>query len=364
MGSRCHPIFFKLEKSHAEYNAISQLNIEGVVTDNKRHISNVCYDHFSALYKTKFDNEAMALFSQCINQTNTITQEESLMCEAPLTQQEVLNAILQLKSNRSPGVDGIISEFYKEFAELLAPFLFNVFSESIDKNTLPVSMTQGLITLIPKPNKDPLIINNWRPISLLNNDYKILALAFATQFKKVLNSVIDENQSGFMKDRHIFNNIRLVLDLIDYAHLINDDSFILFLDFFKAFDTVEHPFIFYCLQRFGFGSYFCNVMKTLYAGANSSVQLSNGTTQRFCLERGVRQGCPVSVYLFLIVAQMFCHHIKNSKLDGISVAGKNILLSQLADDTALFLKNALQVKPAINLIETFFQSIRTVFEYK
>lgn len=148
-----------------------------------------------------------------------------------------------------------------------------------------MTMTQGLITLIPKSKKGPFIIDNWRPISLLNNDYKILAVVFAIRFKRVLNSIIDKNQSGFMSNRHIFNNIRLVLDLIDYAGLINDDSFILFLDFFKAFNTVEHPFIYTCLYKLGFGPYFCNVIKTLYAGANSSVKISGGTAEILLRER-------------------------------------------------------------------------------
>lgn len=123
-----------------------------------------------------------------------------------------------------------------------------------------------------------------------------------------------------------------------------------FLDFYKAFDTVEHLFIFDC-HEFGFGTYLCNAIKTLFANGNSSVKLSDGTTQRFSLERGIRQGCPVSVYLFLVAAQIFCHYIKARTLAGISIAGRNIILSQLADDTALFLKDALQVKPAINAIE-------------
>ncbi len=156
-----------------------------------------------------------------------------------------------------------------------------------------------------------------------------------------------------MKNRHIFNNIRLVFDLIDYSELIEDDSLILFLDFFKAFDTIEHPFIFFCLERFGFGPFFCNAMKTLYAGGNSSVKLGHGTTQRFMLERGIRQGCPASVYLFLIVAQVFSHFIKDSKLEGINIAGRSILISQLADDTALFLKNPTQVHQAIKTIQLF-----------
>ncbi len=79
------------------------------------------------------------------------------------------------------------------------------------------------------------------------------------------------------------------MDLTDYSDLIEDDSFILFLDFYKAFDTVEHPFIFYCLEKFGFGEYFCNAMKTLYTNGNSSVKLTGGTTQRFYQERGIRR---------------------------------------------------------------------------
>lgn len=350
-GEQMSAYFFKLEKTQAKYSAMLELNIHGAVTDDRRSISHFCYKYFSSLYKSKLKEDCLISFFNNLGLTNTLTEDEKLICDAPITQEEVLSVISQLKSNRSPGVDGITAEFYREFAELLAPFLFKVFSESVANKILPVTLTQGLITLIPKPKKDLLFIDNWRPITLLNNDYKLFALIFAQRFKKVLDSIIDENQSGFMSNRHIFNNIRLVLDLIDYSYLIKEDSFIFFLDFFKAFDTVEHSFIFKSLHKFGFGPYFCDAMKTLYAGGNSSVKLSDGTTQRFNLERGVRQGCPVSVYLLLVTAQMFCHHIKSGKLEGISIADKNIILSQLADDTAIFLKDALQVKPAINLID-------------
>lgn len=88
------------------------------------------------------------------------------------------------------------------------------------------------------------MIDNWRPISLLNNDYKILAIVFAKRLKSTLPDIIDETQSGFMENRHISNNIRLVLDILDYPEYIQNDSFILFLDFYKAFDSIEHEFIF------------------------------------------------------------------------------------------------------------------------
>ncbi len=90
-------------------------------------------------------------------------------------------------------------------------------------------MTQGVINLIPKPQKDHSQLENWRPISLLNNDYKILAMIFAKKIKCVLNDIIDECQSGFMTDRLISNNIRLILDILDYSDLIPDDSLLIFI---------------------------------------------------------------------------------------------------------------------------------------
>lgn len=101
-----------------------------------------------------------------------------------------------------------------------------------------------MITLIPNPKKYPLI-ENWRPICLLNTDYKILAQIFAQRLQKVMSYLIDESQSGIIKNRHISNNIRFVLDILDYSDLISEERFFFFfLDFYEAFETVEHAFIF------------------------------------------------------------------------------------------------------------------------
>lgn len=192
----------------------------------------------------------------------------------------------------------------------------------MDNEYLPPTLTQGITTLIPKPNKDKLFIDNWRPICLLNNDYKIFALILARRLKLVLNSVIAETQSGFMPKRHITNNIRLVLDLLDYSDLTEDNGFILFLDFCKAFDTIEHGFILQSLEKIGFGAYFSQAIKTLYKNGTSAIKLKGGTSQRFSLSRGIRQGCPASPYLFLLVAQLLTDHIKASPIKGISIVDK------------------------------------------
>ncbi len=90
--------------------------------------------------------------------------------------EEVLQAIKELKLNKSPCMDGLTSEFYKSFSKELAPFLLNLFSQSIDLEKFPPTLTQGLITLIPKPKKDTSFLDNWQPICLLIIDYKIFSL--------------------------------------------------------------------------------------------------------------------------------------------------------------------------------------------
>ncbi len=80
-----------------------------------------------------------------------------------------------LTNNKSPGTDRLTAEFSKAFNKLLSNFLFEVFKESIERALLPPTLCQGLIALISKPNKDPLVIDSWRPVTLLNNDYTIIA---------------------------------------------------------------------------------------------------------------------------------------------------------------------------------------------
>ena len=125
-------------------------------------------------------------------------------------------------------------------------------------------------------------------------DYKIFAHIIANRLKEGITQIISKSQSGFIKGRSIHNNIRLVLDLLEYSDCIEDNGFILFLDFCKAFDSIEHPFILDTLHHLGFGPSFCEIINMFYKNINSAVILPCGTCRRFEVNRGIRQGCPVS----------------------------------------------------------------------
>ncbi len=177
--------------------------------------------------------------------------------------------------------------------------------------TKSLSHKRGLITLIPKADKDPLSIENWRPITLLCSDYKLLALVYANRLNSGLSKVISECQSAFIKGRNIHFHSRLILDMLDYSHLIDKESLILFLDFYKAFDSLEHCFIVETLKCMGFGDKFCNIIKMFYSDITSSVSLGSEITPSFKMSRGIRQGCPISPKLFILTTQMLTLAIVN-----------------------------------------------------
>ncbi len=153
----------------------------------------------------------------------------------------------------------------------------------------------------------------------------------------------------FLKGRNISNNIRFVLDLLDYANSVHSNSLILFLDFYKAFDTIEHQFLLKSLKLFG--DAIVDTITMFYNGINSSVVINFNTSNRFDILCGVRKGCPISPFLFLLVTELLSLSIvQNQELEGISVLGREIKISQLADDTTLFLKDESQVSKALDLI--------------
>lgn len=145
----------------------------------------------------------------------------------------------------------------------------------------------------------------------------------------------------------------MVLDLIEYSHTFIQHGFIVFLDFYKAFDSVEHPFILETLNNFGFGQKFSNLISLLYNDINSCVSLEHGTCSRFTVKRGITQGCNSSPLLFIMVAELLSIRIRMNNSDGFNIMGKHIIISQFADDTTLFLEDKRQISRALDSISQF-----------
>ena len=159
-GEQNTAYFFRLEKSRSKTNCIQKLHIDGTVTDDPQKVSNHCLMFYRNLYKSQYDENATKHFFGHLSHLKSISPDQKDLCDRQVTLEEVRSAIQQLKLNTSPGTDGLTSEFYITFCDKVAPFLHGVFNESIHNQTLPPTLYQGLLTLIPKPNKDSLCIDN------------------------------------------------------------------------------------------------------------------------------------------------------------------------------------------------------------
>ena len=203
------------------------------------------------------------------------------------------------------------------------------------------SQCRGLFTLIHKGGERSHR-TNWRPISLLNVDYKIASRAIALRLLKVLGTVVSLDQTCGVPGRYIGNNTALLRDLAYYCAQSGSPAAILFVDQQKAFDRVEWDFLMATLDKIGFGPSFQRWIVTFYARPQSAVYVNQFTSEFFPLSRGVRQGCPLSPLLYVIVAEVLAANLRcHPGIRGVRVPESNdrVVVSQYADDTAVIISD-------------------------
>lgn len=217
-------------------------------------------------------------------------------------------------------------------------FLLRAINACYNKGELTESLKRGVITCLPKGNKDKLLLKNWRPISLLNTSYKLASSCIAERLKTVLPDIINEDQTGFISGRYIGENLRILYDVIDYTEKNEIPGMLLLIDFEKAFDSVSWCFLFKVLDFFNFGHSFKQWVKLFYTNIQSCVIVNGHLSDWFYLQRGCRQGDPLSPYLFILCAEILAALIRNNKdINGIKVGNTKYILSQYADDTSILL---------------------------
>ena len=195
------------------------------------------------------------------------------------------------------------------------------------------SQKQAIITLLDKKGRDRTYLENWRPISLINVDAKIASKAIANRMKKVLPGIIHHDQSGFIKNRFIGETARSIIDIMQHMDSQKMPGLLLFIDFEKAFDSVEWDYLTASLKAFNFGPEFIKWVKTFYKNVSSCI-LNNGFfSESFLLERGVRQGDPLSPYLFVAAVEILAIAIRSdSNIRGVKVGDEETKILAYADD--------------------------------
>ena len=351
-------LFSGLEKSRQTRKILHSLNVNGEQINETSQI----LKHEEMFYKRLYssDNINTEKIDSYLSNTQfdkTLSTDEALSCDGPLTLEEGKVVVSELKKNRSPGSSGLTAEFYQTFWNKINKLVINSLNHRFDKGELPHIQKTGILTLLFKKG-DPQNLENWRPISLLNIDYKIATRILAKRIQNILPKIINLDQQGYIKNRNISFNIRQIQDVIDYSQNLNIDGAILFLDFRKAYDTVDRTFLFSVMEKFKFNAPFISWIKTFYNNSFSYITNNGWRSNPVMLQRGLRQGCPISSLMFTLVAEIMALNIRNNtQINGISVklsnSIKQLKITQLADDTTIFLGAKHEVETALQIIETF-----------
>ena len=337
-GEKVTKYFCNLEKKRQGDRQMKEIkNKQGQTVTDPLEICSTVRQFYEDLYREEYTDPDIAknLFDKV---TKQLSDDKREICEGAITKKELGVALLQMQNGKSPGIDGLPCEFYKIFWKTLGDDFTAVVNQCYVESSLTLSQKFGLITCLFKKG-DRADLQNWRPISLLNADYKIIAKTLANRLAKVLKYVIADDQTCAVPGRTILSTCHSLRNIIDLCEQQNLPVGLLSIDQMKAFDRVSWDFLFKTLEKFGFGTDFCNWIKILYTDIVSGVKANGHVSDTFCLGRGVRQGCPLSALLYVLIAEIFAENIRKDKsVSGLLVNKQEFKILQYADDTTLVLK--------------------------
>ncbi len=345
--------FLRTEKSHGKAKTINSLKVgDKLITDQNKIISE-CREFYNNLLTAQpVDKSAWA---QLADSLPSLSPDDSASCEGDLTYEECWEAIRAMENNKSPGCDGFPAEFYKLYFHLFG----DVFVKIINNNKGSLSFTQrvGLITLLCK---DPLHadeLGNWRPISLLNVDYKIISKSMVNRLKTVAHNIIGPEQSCGIPKRTIFDNLHFLRNTFDYCKERSLTCIALCFDQVKAFDRVDHEYLFFILKTMGFGPSFINWVRLLYADVYSAVIVNGFLGDLFSVSRSMRQGCGLSPLLYALTIEPLAHLIRRNLLfKGIPIpfpTHYEVRIALYADDSTVLTTDVESVNIALQIFTLY-----------
>jgi len=315
-------------------------NEQGEKIETHEGIEKEFINYFKKPHQEPDFNRIPAINQLLQNIPKVITEEHNKLLIKPINPQEVEEAVQQMKEGKAPGPDGFIANFFHRFWDLIKNEVWQVVEESRELRWMYPGLNATFITLVPK-GEDSNTPDKYRPIALCNMIYKIISKVIATRLKPLLPLIISPEQSGYVEGRQITDGIILTHELIHSLKLTKKPGMLLKLDLSKAFDSLSWVYIQKILIAFGFAHSWVRWIYSLISSAFFSVLINGTPSATFRPSRGIRQGDPLSPFLFVIMAEGLGRSITGAKLNrrlkGLSFHNSPVHThQQFVDDNMLF----------------------------
>ena len=302
-GRKTQDIFFKLEKAQSNLKIMDRIKKgDGQVTTNQQEIIKGEVRFYSDRYRKTVDFQEQSA-QAFLDGTDVpqLSDEQKTSIQGALTEEELTGALKRMKNGSPPGLDGITTACIQFFWCKVKDMVLNSLNAAFTKGEMSITQKRAVITLIHKGkqlHRDDL--NNWRPITLTNSDYKLLAKSLAIHLSSVISSIVNEDQVGCLKGRNISTVIRLIDDTTNYPDKSERPGLLLALDYKAAFHTISREYIVWAFKRFSFGENFIKWVELLMKITESYTNYIGWLSQSIEVSSGIRQGCPFSPMAFIL----------------------------------------------------------------
>ncbi|PRQ36601.1 putative RNA-directed DNA polymerase [Rosa chinensis] len=333
--------FHKLVNGRRKRNVIEKLELSnGIVVEEEDLIEEEIIRFYKNLYSSK---EEVSFGIEGLH-WNPISVEKARWLETPFEEEEIKRAVFECDTVKSPGPDGFSFAVLQRNWEVVKREVLDVMAEFHTNGVVNKVTNETYICLIPK-KANSLKVGDYRPISLITSLYKIIAKVLAWRLREVLSDTISGAQGAFIKGRQILDAVLVANEVVDETRKKKKEGLVFKIDFEKAYDHVEWNFLDYAMESKGFGDRWRKWIGGCLRSANFSIQINGRPRGKFGASRGLRQGDPLSSFLFTLVVDVLDRLMERARdcrlIEGLVVGREEVEIThlQFADDTIFFLKD-------------------------
>eukprot|EP00253_Pinus_taeda_P028873 PITA_28873 len=359
-GDKNTTFFHNNLKLRRAANNIDKISVEGRIFSEQEEIKNAASRHFHSLLTAEPNYLENPDFLSPLE--NKISENQKAHLDKDITMEEIVWSLQSMPPDKAPGPDGFTAAFFKSHWDIIKKDYIRMVKNFFSKCKLGSSVKSTHLALIPK-DPNPQTFDRFRPISLCNVSYKIISKILANRLKSILPSIISENQGGFVPSRQITDNVILIQEAIHSSISRNEKGMIIKLDMANAFDRVNHTFLKAVMKKFGISDFFSNRVIECISDIWTAPLINGRPCSAFKSSRGLRQGCPLSPFLFIIMAETLSLHLEHKRqtreIMGIDIVrgAKGINHSLFADDTLLIGgASSLMARRFKEVLELFLQA--------